>query len=162
MAGISNLIKFLEFHISLESFGSKILSYMFLAVLVDVSDVLDDLLVSQVLERLFPGECENFPQKNSVHPDVRLWCEFTLQTKQNRELISVEMMQTNAGRSGRDNKLSLANFKHFSNIKRPPSCLCCRRSIVVRLTNFWDFIWLGVLVRQSFIESGYTLRSRHG
>lgn len=33
------------------------LSYMFLAVLVDVPDILDDLLVSQVLERLFPGEC---------------------------------------------------------------------------------------------------------
>lgn len=45
---------------------------MFLVVLVDVPDVLDNLLVGEVLERLLAGEGQDFPQQNAVHPHVRL------------------------------------------------------------------------------------------
>lgn len=45
-------------------------------------NILDNLLISQVLERLFTSERQNLPQQNAVHPHVRLRREFTLWSKQ--------------------------------------------------------------------------------
>lgn len=69
--------------------GNCKITYVFLAVLVNVTNVFDNFLIGEVLERLFTSERQNFPQQNSVHPNVRLWCEFTLKTNIRTENCSI-------------------------------------------------------------------------
>lgn len=62
---------------------------MFLIILIDVTNILYNFLISQILERLLTAECQNLPQHNAVHPYVRLWCEFTLNSEITKQLISL-------------------------------------------------------------------------
>jgi hypothetical protein len=43
-----------------------------LVVLVDVANVLDDLLVAHMLERLFSGERQHLPEGDGERPNVGL------------------------------------------------------------------------------------------
>lgn len=45
---------------------------MFAVVLVEMSDVLHDAVVVEILERLLPGERQDFPQHDGERPHVTL------------------------------------------------------------------------------------------
>jgi hypothetical protein len=48
------------------------MGYLFPIVLVEVGDVVDDALVSQLLERLLPSEGEDLPEGDCERPHVAL------------------------------------------------------------------------------------------
>lgn len=53
-------------------------TYVFLVILINVADVLEDLLVTQGLVGLFSGECQDLPQGDCKRPHVALGREFAL------------------------------------------------------------------------------------
>lgn len=59
--------------------GGVQLTYMHFVILVDVSNVLDDIRIRHVLVGLLPCECQYLPQGDGKGPNVWLGTEFGLQ-----------------------------------------------------------------------------------
>lgn len=59
---------------------------MFAIILIEMSDIFDNLLVAQIFKRLFPGERQYLPERDCERPHIAFHRVFALERKKTQRV----------------------------------------------------------------------------